>query len=599
MKIGELIYNGKTASSVGAFVSGKGSFNAAAPDYTSYQIPGRNGDLIISNNRYKNIDVSYPAFIPADFEQRVQEIRNWMRSARSYARIYDNYDPEHFRLGIGKDILVFETGFENKGANAKLVFDCKPQRFLTSGEEAQAVGVWGPTQTASGDVVSFEDGENGAFKSITASITPTQAGGVPSPDNPLPITGRTEATVWRMGQNLLNYDVWRTVGTTRGISVFENNGVTLTATENDAYTRYNTTQSRIYVREGMTVTLSWEENTNKSGGVNIFPNGSTQGYVRVDNRDSKRLSYTVPGGVSFITFRFGVALAGETISYKNIQVTIGETVPPYTPYSGSAYPISWQAEAGTVYGGTVDVVSGVLTSTMKYIIVDGDSNIGKENTGWANNYEAFYINISANKGIQPPSTLDTPNALSNQLRVVGYQDLRRGDRPFDFSLTGGGSYIDWTSTSMTLEEEKARLAETPIYICYELVNPQTYQLTGQQIKTILGTNNVWADSGDVTAEWGEDPSGLYNPTPFDASPLIKVRNPQNGATVTVNGQTMTCSAAFTGEVTIDCDLMNVYSGNENLNQFWSGNFPKLLPGINPVAFANCAAVEIIPRWWEL
>ena len=84
MKIGYVTYNGVRSDSLGIFLSGSGTFGAAELDATVYQIPGRNGDLIIPANRYKNIEVIYPAFVPNDFENRVQAVRNWMRSAEGY-----------------------------------------------------------------------------------------------------------------------------------------------------------------------------------------------------------------------------------------------------------------------------------------------------------------------------------------------------------------------------------------------------------------------------------------------------------------------------------------------------------------------------------
>ena len=44
--------------------------------------------------------------------------------------------------------------------------------------------------------------------------------------------------------------------------------------------------------------------------------------------------------------------------------------------------------------------------------------------------------------------------------------------------------------------------------CYETTEPTTYQLTPQQITTLLGQNNIWADTGDVEIEYGEYLSAL-------------------------------------------------------------------------------------------
>lgn len=139
MKIGIVEYNGQRSDTLGIFVSGKGAYDAAEFDYTAQSVPGRNGDILLSNGKYKNITVTYPAFVPNDFENRAQAVRNWMRSANTYARLQDNYDKDHFRLGLGKSLLTFTPGFLNRGANFQIQFDCKPQRFLVHGENELTV----------------------------------------------------------------------------------------------------------------------------------------------------------------------------------------------------------------------------------------------------------------------------------------------------------------------------------------------------------------------------------------------------------------------------------------------------------------------------
>lgn len=39
-------------------------------------------------------------------------------------------------------------------------------------------------------------------------------------------------------------------------------------------------------------------------------------------------------------------------------------------------------------------------------------------------------------------------------------------------------------------------------VCYKLATPQTITLTPQQLNTIIGTNNVWSDGGDVSLTYG-------------------------------------------------------------------------------------------------
>ena len=145
------------------------------------------------------------------------------------------------------------------------------------------------------------------------------------------------------GAQLLNYDAWKTLKSYSGTFNYENNGITITANKDDCYTAYNAndfpTDAKIPVNEGDKITLSWEESSNKSGTILIFGNNaeSTTNWVNsvaTNNNSAKSLNYTVPSNVTFITFRFGVATAGDTISYKNIMINKGSTPLPYEPYTG-------------------------------------------------------------------------------------------------------------------------------------------------------------------------------------------------------------------------------------------------------------------------
>lgn len=46
----------------------------------------------------------------------------------------------------------------------------------------------------------------------------------------------------------------------------------------------------------------------------------------------------------------------------DLQIERGGTSTAYEPYVGADYTISWASEAGTVYGGTIDLVTGLLVS---------------------------------------------------------------------------------------------------------------------------------------------------------------------------------------------------------------------------------------------
>lgn len=134
MNIGNLTFNSKNSlTDFGVYITGSGTHNAAELDTTVFQIAGRNGDLVVSNNRYKNIQVLYPAFIPNTFASQEQKVRNWLQNRVEYSKLADTYDTTHFRLARPVGELTFEPTRGN-GANFEIAFDCDPRRFLTSGD---------------------------------------------------------------------------------------------------------------------------------------------------------------------------------------------------------------------------------------------------------------------------------------------------------------------------------------------------------------------------------------------------------------------------------------------------------------------------------
>ena len=194
------------------------------------------------------------------------------------------------------------------------------------------------------------------------------------------LNGYTRPWAGGTGKNKLNYDVWKEVTVTRGTAVWENNGVTLTASSNDCYTNPwaddYPVNARIAVSEGETYTLSWQETTNANGLVFIFGDATTSSMVSVNNNVRKYLSYTVPSGVSFITFRFGVTNAGETISFKNIQIEKSDSATAFEPYS-NVCPIIGFTDANIARMGK-NLLKNTVTdnhSNSVYWVVNDDKSI--------------------------------------------------------------------------------------------------------------------------------------------------------------------------------------------------------------------------------
>lgn len=137
MAVEYFIFGGEDSRSSSVYISGSGVFGAPERDESKVSIPGRNGDMLLDNRRYKNIDIKYPAFIKDNFTDNMELFRNRIAAKRGYQRLEDSYHPGEFRLARYKGAV--KTKPVIRGLNAQtfdINFDAKPQRFLKSGETA-------------------------------------------------------------------------------------------------------------------------------------------------------------------------------------------------------------------------------------------------------------------------------------------------------------------------------------------------------------------------------------------------------------------------------------------------------------------------------
>lgn len=150
MIFNSLQFDGDNSLDHGVYITGEAIYSAPVRDTESIEIPGRNGDFILDKGRWKNIDVTYKVGLfgsdQENFADKIRTYRNILASRLGYKRITDTYNPNEFRLGKLKDGLDVETKSRKKAGEFDIVFDCKPQRFLVSGE-AEIEVVSGQTLT--------------------------------------------------------------------------------------------------------------------------------------------------------------------------------------------------------------------------------------------------------------------------------------------------------------------------------------------------------------------------------------------------------------------------------------------------------------------
>lgn len=129
-----LVFNGvDLGKECNMFVLGKGAFGAPSRDVTQIHVPGRNGDILIDNGGWNNVDVTYSSCcILSNFRENVAKLKEYLLANPGYHELTDPYNPDEVRYAEFRGPFTPEA-FTPKSNNAgmfDLTFNCKPQRFL-------------------------------------------------------------------------------------------------------------------------------------------------------------------------------------------------------------------------------------------------------------------------------------------------------------------------------------------------------------------------------------------------------------------------------------------------------------------------------------
>lgn len=144
-----IIFGGIDSADFGIYIGGEGTFDAPKRDAEMISIPGRNGAFALDKGRFENIEVTYSAFNResdlATFSAQLEGFRNAICSQKGYQRLTDTFHPDEYRMAAYIDGLKIKPIEYNTAATFDIKFDCKPQRFLMSGEA--------PITVSSGDTI--------------------------------------------------------------------------------------------------------------------------------------------------------------------------------------------------------------------------------------------------------------------------------------------------------------------------------------------------------------------------------------------------------------------------------------------------------------
>ena len=201
----------------------------------------------------------------------------------------------------------------------------------------------------------------------------------------------------------------------------------------------------------------------------------------------------------------GIPLKSCIVRVEPVQAGSGDPSPdnerPITGWTGcdvkhsgadtsnpTTYPITFPTEAGTVYGAYVDVTGGEL-------VVDR-AMVDLGTLKWA------MYNVTQGALFRSDTPIDNVDIPYNSTNFIcsNYQTIdpaRRKNGTITCSVKNKVDIID----NRYSDAESFKEAMSGVQLCYELAEPIHYPLAPIEIKTLLGQNNVWADTGDAEVEY--------------------------------------------------------------------------------------------------
>jgi hypothetical protein len=221
---------------------------------------------------------------------------------------------------------------------------------------------------------------------------------------------------------------------------------------------------------------------------------------------------TASGAIATFDTSLALPLQDCTIAINAVQSGSGtpspDNVRPITGFTGAnihvaddenphiidnVTSITWQDEAGTVYGGHFDNKGNVVKTLKAYDFGDLE---------WSYVNGAFRVDfpdgkISGVAGTEAFGMCEVFNFRSNTVEsATGVQDWNNYDFAKTSTLSASRYYFKDTNHT-DVNSFKTAYAGKKIVI--DLATPQTIQLTPTEIKTILGVNNIWADTNGNTS----------------------------------------------------------------------------------------------------
>lgn len=145
---GKIFFNGKYSDECGVMVEEPPSYVWPEYQYEHQKVKGKNGDVLSDPDRFENVIRKYKisAYDGADFYSVASKVSEWLHCGYNskYIRLEDSYEPDVYRLATYEETNTLENLLAQAG-KCEISFNCKPQKFLVSGDKRIGIAYSGKT----------------------------------------------------------------------------------------------------------------------------------------------------------------------------------------------------------------------------------------------------------------------------------------------------------------------------------------------------------------------------------------------------------------------------------------------------------------------
>ena len=333
---------------------------------------------------------------------------------------------------------------------------------------------------------------------VKINFTPKQSGtGDPSPDNIRPISGYDEVAVTRCGKNLSQ------------INYLE--GVIWAVKSSDIVNQLNRLPPGEYAISALFTITQVKDGTPNSGYYGfVISTAQKPLLTRNSYNETVNIGSTFLFTGTFVKEKEDVienvylyspssdgASGFSTSNVSNIQLEVGSTPTAYEPYQGSTTTLTLPE---TIYGGTVDAVTGVGSEEWDIVTLTSDflaANTWTYGTNGNQTSPVIYGEI-------PMANDRVGDIYCTHFKLADSVPIENLEYWSDSNYFGYKHIAirndEWTS----LETAKAWLdaqadASTPVQVAYKLATPSAFTSDGYKtIQPLEGVNTIYSDTDSVT-----------------------------------------------------------------------------------------------------